>query len=271
MMQSFDRWNYYLYRNAWRFGGLPHEEQKLSKESYTSLLRDGGLFVRNTYDFDCKKETGFWYLIKDSFTPLEELPSKKRLKIKNALSLFDFQLVDKKVLYENEFVNHYDNLLTLHQEKNKQDFMDDFFYYLEQENCEYWACFTKEGHDFAGFAINYVSDNACDYKITCILPKYHANSFYTYYGLFYAMNEHYLGKKHFRYVTDGSRTITEHSGIQDYLIQNFNFRKAYCQLEIHYQWWMKIAVNLLYPFRNIITLPRIKAVLNMEAMQRGTK
>lgn len=85
------------------------------------------------------------------------------------------------------------------------------------------------------------------------------------------MNEHYLGKKLFRYVTDGSRTITEHSGIQDYLIQNFNFRKAYCRLEIHYQWWMKIAVNLLYPFRNIITLPRVKAVLNMEAMQRGAK
>lgn len=262
---------YYLYRNAWRFEDVPHKETKLEEKQWRELLKNGGLFVRNTYGFDQKEKSCFWYLIKDDFTPLEELPSKKKLKIKKALNLFDFQLVDKKTLYDNDFVGHYKKSLELHHEKNKQDFIDDFFYYLAQENCEYWAIFTKETHDFAGFAINYVSDNACDYKITCILPKYHANSFYTYYGLFYAMNGHYLGKKHFRYVTDGSRTITEHSGIQDYLIQNFNFRKAYCQLEIHYQWWMKIAVKLLYPFRNIITLPRIKAVLNMEAMQRGAK
>lgn len=271
MTQSFDRWNYYLYRNAMRFDGLPHEEQKLSKESYRNLLFRKALFVRNTYDFDCKEETSFWYLIKDSFTPLEELPSKKRLKIKNALSLFDFQLVDKKVLYDHDFVEHYKESLDLRHEKNKQDFIDDLYFYLDHEICEYWACFAKDTHDFAGFAINYVSDNACDYKITCILPQYQANALHTYYGLFYAMNEHYLGQKHFKYVTDGSRTITEHSGIQDYLTQNFNFRKAYCRLEIHYRWWMKIAVNLLYPFRNIITFPRVKAVLNMEAMQRGAK
>lgn len=262
---------YYLYRNAWRFEGLPHKEKKLDEKQWHNLLKKGGLFVRNTYDFDCKEETCFWYLIKDSFTPLEELPSKKRLKIKNALSLFDFQLVDKKVLYDNDSVKHYEESLALYHEKDKDGFLADFNYYLKQENSEFWACFEKETHDFAGFAINYVSDNACDYKITCILPKYHANSFYTYYGLFYAMNEHYLDEKHSRYVTDGSRTITEHSGIQDYLTQNFNFRKAYCRLELHYRWWMKIAVNLLYPFRNIITLPRIKAVLNMEAMQRGEK
>ena len=34
---------------------------------------------------------------------------------------------------------------------------------------------------------------------------------------------------------------------------------------------MKIAVNLLYPFRKIIPLQRVKAILNMEAMQRGEK
>ena len=85
------------------------------------------------------------------------------------------------------------------------------------------------------------------------------------------MNQYYLQEKGFRYVTDGSRTITEHSQIQDFLIQNFNFRKAYCQLEVHYCWWMKIAVKILYPFRKIIPLPRVKAILNMEAMQRGEK
>ena len=85
------------------------------------------------------------------------------------------------------------------------------------------------------------------------------------------MNEYYLGEKKYRYVADGARSITEHSHIQDFLIQNFNFRKAYCQLEVHYCWWMKLAVKMLYPFRKIIPLQRVKAILNMEAMQRGEK
>jgi hypothetical protein len=72
-------------------------------------------------------------------------------------------------------------------------------------------------------------------------------------------------------VSDSARTITEHSQIQDFLIQNFGFRKAYCQLEVHYQGWLKWMVKMLYPFRNIMPLKRVKAILNMEAMQRGVK
>ena len=85
------------------------------------------------------------------------------------------------------------------------------------------------------------------------------------------MNQYYLQEKGFRYVTDGARSITEHSHIQDYLIEKFHFRKAYCHLSVYYQWWLKIVVKLLYPFRKIISLPRIRAILNMEAMQRGEK
>ena len=54
-------WNYYIYRNAWRFNGPPHEEQNITKEACNNLLHISGLLVRNTYDFDCKKETCFWY------------------------------------------------------------------------------------------------------------------------------------------------------------------------------------------------------------------
>jgi hypothetical protein len=30
---------------------------------------------------------------------------------------------------------------------------------------------------------------------------------------------------------------------------------------------MKLAVTLLYPFRKIITIPQVKAILNMESMK----
>ncbi|CDA57052.1 unknown [Prevotella sp. CAG:604] len=41
--------------------------------------------VRNTYDFDCDKETLFWYVIKDKFGGMEELSSKKRNQVKKSL------------------------------------------------------------------------------------------------------------------------------------------------------------------------------------------
>ena len=103
------------------------------------------------------------------------------------------------------------------------------------------------------------------------MARYKHNATYPYYGLYFTMNQHYLQTSHFKYVSDGSRSITEHSQIHDFLIQNFKFRKAYCQLAVHYKWWVKIAVKMLYPFRKIITFPRVKAILNMEAMQRGEK
>ena len=75
MKNEWNEWKYYVYRGAWRFAGPPHEEQKLDKEAYSNLLSMGGLLVRNTYDFDCQKETFFWYIIKDKFNGLDEFSS----------------------------------------------------------------------------------------------------------------------------------------------------------------------------------------------------
>ena len=52
--------DFYLYRQAWRFDGAPHEEPKLDKKEVGALFRQGGFMVRNTYDFDCQKETCFF-------------------------------------------------------------------------------------------------------------------------------------------------------------------------------------------------------------------
>ena len=86
--------DFYLYRKAWRYDGAPHEEPQLSKTQWKSLLKQGGLMVRNTYDFDCQEETCFWNLIKDQFGGLEELTSNTRSRVKKSLENLSFQLVD---------------------------------------------------------------------------------------------------------------------------------------------------------------------------------
>ena len=49
--------DFYLYRQAWRFDGAPHEEPKSQEQEWKALLKQGGLMVRNTYNFDCQEET----------------------------------------------------------------------------------------------------------------------------------------------------------------------------------------------------------------------
>lgn len=265
-------WKYYIYRNAWRFSGPPHEEQKLSKEACNNLLSMGGLLVRNTYDFDCQEETSFWYIIKDSFGGLDEFSSNERNKIRRSEKVLTFKKVSLDLLKSegwNILKATYEDYAVSDRQMDENVFSE-YLSSCEEQSFDYWGVFDQER--LIGFCTVWLwLPDSCEYGLIGILPEYKRNNTYPYYGLFHSMNAYYLGEKGFRYVADGARSITEHSHIQDFLIQNFNFRKAYCQLEIHYCWWMKIAVKLLYPFRKILSLPRIKAILNMEAMRRGEK
>lgn len=270
MKNDWNDWKYYLYRKAWRFAGPPHEEHKLNKEAYGNLLRMGGLMVRNTYNFDCQEETCFWYVIKDSIVDIEGLKPRVRNKIKHAQKAFVYRQIDLSFLKEKGYPilsDVFEGYASTDRNMNEAMFSD----YISDTSFNYWGVFDKTTSELIGFCCVKLWDNCCEYDLSGIMTRYKHNATYPYYGLYYTMNQHYLKTLHFKYVSDGSRSITEHSHIHDFLIQNFNFRKAYCQLEVHYNWWMKIAVTLLYPFRKIIPLKSVKAVLNMEAMQRGEK
>ena len=263
---------YFKYRNAWRFDGPPDEEEKLDAKSWREILRKGGLFVRNTYGFD-GEESNFWYVIKDHFEEIENLKPRTRTKIRAALKTFDYKLVDFETIKEKGYsiiTETYTDYKVADRKMNKAIFtkyLDD----CQNRSFDFWGVFDKSSKELVGFYAVRIWKDCCEYDQSALKTKYKHGSSYPYYGLYYVMNQYYIDNLHFKYVSDGSRTITEHSQIHDFLIQHFGFRKAYCQLEVHYQWWMKMAVNLLYPFRNIIKSPRVKAVLNMEAMRRGEK
>ena len=262
-----------LYRRAWRFEGAPHLEPKLHENEWKALLREGGLMVRNTYDFDCQKETCFWYVIKDRHEGLDALSSRTRNKIHHAFNHFEYRLIPFEELKEKgyQIIDETYADYAVHDRKMNHDIFMDYLSDCQQKTFDYWGIFDKENGQMVGFCTIWLWDKCCEYGVTGILTKYKRNGSYPYYGLYFYLNEYYLERQGFKYVSDSARTITEHSQIQEFLIQNFNFRKAYCQLAVHYCWWVKIAVKMLYPFRKIIPLQRIRAILNMEAMQRGEK
>ena len=263
---------FYLYRKAWRFEGAPHQEPRLEKKDWQDLLKQGGLLVRNTYDFDRKEDGHFWYIIQDTFQGLEDFSSNERNKIKRANKDLTFKKIDVDLLQRegwNILKATYSDYAVTDRVMDETVFKE-YLKACKERSFDYWGIFDQDR--LIGFCAVWLwLPDSCEYGLIGIMPEYKHNNTYPYYGLFYRLNAYYLDEKGFRYVTDGARSITEHSHIQDFLIQNFNFRKAYCHLAVHYNWWMWIAVKALYPFRKIITLPRVKAILNMEAMQRGQK
>ena len=259
--------SFYLYRNAWI--SSPHNDKRLTDCQCDELLSKGGWLVRNTYGFDQKEPSDFWYIIKDSFGGMAEHTSNERRKIRKALKSFDYRIVNIQTIAENGLeiiksaLEHYPVKDRTMNKKIFQGLLDSW----SVDNHDFWGAFDKANGRLIGFIVVQLYDNACFYDLVMVHPNYKHNATYPYYGFFYSLNEYYLGEKKYRYVTDGSRSITEHSNIQPFLEHVFKFRKAYCKLKIYYKWWFGIVVRILYPFRNVIPNRSVRAVLMMHGMQ----
>ena len=264
VMQHFS-----LYRHAWRCSLPPHLEPQLTDHSCITLLKNGGLLVRNTYDFDQKEQSDFWYIIKEHFGGLEEHTSNERKKIRRSLKSYNFHLIDNETLRNNGFpiIKAAYQDYHVHDRQMSRKIFNAYLDRCEKENFDYWGVFEKESGMLVGFSIVRMWDDACEYDTTVVLPRCKHNATYPFYGLFYKMNEHYLGELKLKYVSDGTRSITEHSNIQPFLEHNFKFRKAYCKLKIRYKWWFGIIVRTLLPFQKQIRNINAKAILRMHKMQ----
>ena len=265
-----DTLGFFKYRNAWRFDGPPHQEPLLQASEWQALLKQGGLLVRNTYEFDQSEETPFWYVIKDRFEGLEELPQRVRNKIRHAERYFEYRTVSYEQFMERVFPILEDTFAhyKIHDRNMDCKVFSKYLEQCQQKSFDYWGIFAKDTGQRVGFCTVNNWGDCCEYQYTGIVSRYLTGGYYPYYGLYHHLNRYYLETLGFRYVSDGSRTITNHSEIHDYLIQNFKFRKAYCRLQVHYNWWMRILVKTLYPFRSLIPIPQVKAILFMESLTR---
>ncbi|MBR5983273.1 MAG: hypothetical protein IK025_06080 [Bacteroidales bacterium] len=263
-----------LYKNAWISEGPPHLNEKISKEECVELLGKGGYMVRNTYNFDTTVPTSFWYVIKDNFGEMNELSSKTRNQVKKSLKTYDVRMVtgDDVIvsglrIFNSALKSYNKNASMVTQQQitemiRRQSANKNVKY-------EYWMVFEKTTNIAVALAINTIKKDCCEYSSMKCDTDYMHNSTYPYYGLIYEMNRHYLQDMRLKYVCDGARSITEHSDIQPFLEKKFNFRKAYCCLQIEYKWWLGIIIKVMYPFRKIIPQKQIQSLLRMEAMRRN--
>lgn len=283
---KIEGWNYY--NHAAVPTCTPHEEPNLAPvEDGTiwSLTAVGGILLLVMYctDFDCKEETQFWHVIKDSFGGMEELSSKMRNQVKKSLKTYDVERITGEE-FRRIALPIYNAAQENYRVKVSLSRQEEIDRLAEAEGKEFWAVYTKNhdddydhdcGRKAVAVAINTVTRDrsrwrgCAEYNTMKCDPMYQHNSTYPYYGLIYEMNRYYLEEQGLGYVNDGARSLTEHSNIQGFLIEKFHFRRAYCRVQIVYQWWFGIIVKVLYPFRRFIKNPKIRGVLRLEEIRRG--
>lgn len=211
-------------------------------------------------------------MIKDSFGGMEELSSKMRNQVKKSFKTYAFKKVGGEEVKSKcyEIVASAQKSYKIHTDVvSKKSWLKWIDYMMKADNFDFWVAYELSSGNPVALAINKIFDDCCDYQSMKCNPVYMHNSTYPYYGLIYEMNRYYLNERGVKYVCDGARSITEHSNIQPFLIDKFHFRKAYCQLEIVYKWYVGIIVVMLYPFRKLIKHSGVTALLNLEAMARG--
>lgn len=265
------RGGYSEYKKCLIWDGETRLERELTAEQRKYLLKSSSAWmIRNIYDWDCGRPTNFWELINDTPRRIEELPSKTRNQIRRCFRDCEIRRLENSELVESDGYTVFAEAFKRYKDVSvniarREDWERSI---LENDTSEFWGVFTREDSRLIAFAINTVKDKSVGYNTLKAIPSM-MNKHYPYFGLLFEMNRHYLEERRFNYVSDGFRSVTEHSNIQPFLEKNFLFRKAYCRMNLQYALWLGLIVKLLYPFRNLIPIKKIRHILNFEEIARG--
>lgn len=226
--------------------------------------------LRNCYDWDCHEETNFWEIICDTFYPIEKLPPKTRNQIRRCqrdcdikmLTSYDLVKSQGYRVFKSAFERYHDITISIPDKETWESAT-----YADKEH-EFWGVFEKGTGELISYSVVTANLKCVGYNTLKAIPE-KMNKHYPYFGLLYEMNRYYLAEMGCKYVSDGWRSVTEHSGIQPFLERNFLFRKAYVRMEMHYAIWLRIAVKALFPFRKIKIIPLIvRHLLKFEEINR---
>lgn len=271
------RWT--LYQGALVWNGNPRTDVPTQAEAQQAVAESGAMFARWTTDFDCGHPTEWWHCIKDNPFDLQKISAKHRYVIKQGLKNFDVRLIDDIEKYVEDifkvdiaafavYPSAYRPILD--REKQLQ--------YIKgwKERYIVFGAFSRETNELCGYARVREKAHYILFEQQKTLPameKLQVNA-----ALVYAVVMHYNDRlsPNF-YIIDGERNIKHETNFFQYLIKYFEFRLAYCKLNIEYNSRMNLIINMLYPFRGGVKLLRkfhplinnVYCVLRQEEIRRS--
>ncbi len=251
----------------------PHLDIGLSRnEIKQEVKNNNAFFARWTTNFDSKKQSVFWYIINDKKCDLKDYSVNTRSKIKRGLKKLTVKKISKKELLKSGYsvyknaLERYDVVL---QKLNQNEFKKEIESLGEQ--WDFWGVYCSKSQNLVAYSLNRIVDDYCDYSTIKFDPMY--LKYYSSYVLYYSMNKHYLNDSNFKYVNNGTRSISHQTNIHDFLIDKFKFRKAYCKMEIEYAPFFKMLINAFSLFGYVFSLiplnifRKLHVVLFQESIQ----
>ncbi|WP_175507770.1 GNAT family N-acetyltransferase [Halomonas korlensis] len=256
---------------------MPHCDAGVSPSRAMVLLAiHRAYLIRWESDFDCETPTEWWHVIKSEPEELEALSANTRSKVRRGDKRFLVEPASRKQILETGhavYCKAYERYDTFEPMMTREDFCEAIMA-LPAET-EFWVVRHRQSGEMVAFSENLVSDDACFYLSIWSTPD--SLRQYASYALIYRMNLHYLNERGLRYVSDGARSISHNTGIHDFLIERFGFRKAYARLHVVYFPLLSPVVFALYPFRQRISqaqgplCQKVNILLKQEAIRRSFK
>ena len=231
--------------------------------------------VQWTDGFRPANEPSEWYsVICRKFRPLDALSSKERNKFRRGLRDCEVRRISVKELADEGYQvycaawEHYGGQIPVTNE------------HLFQQGVLREAPYPDLLHNWGvyvnGRLIAY-AQNQIHGKVEVSYSSIKLDPAYLHlrpsYALIHKMNEYYLDSLGFEYVNDGSRSIHHETNIQEFLMHNFCFEKAYTTLYVYYRWPLRWLLKIVYPFRDYVGQAdsRLKALLELERFRRASR
>ena len=276
--------------NGWRYynhallpTSAPHESVDIKSLEDGSIWRmwDGRipLLARWTSNWDCGRETEWWYCIKDSPFDIDLIKSNYRYKIHKGERNFSVKRIDPMCFIDEicevqckAYAEYDSKYRPSNITRNK---MVDGIKNNNRNGLVYYGAFGNIDCQLYAFMIVKYGKNHAELlvqKADPVAEKKQVNAALIY-GVLKDMREMFNGEWYF---FDGERNINHETNFQNYLIKYFGFRRAYCKLNIKYRPILYFGIKLLYPWRKIINrldkyryIHMLNSLLIMEDISRS--
>mgnify|MGYP002393591936 CR=1 FL=1 len=233
------------------------------------------LFARWTSNFDCGYETNWWYVIKDAPYVFDELSSGQRKDIRRAFK--------KCYVIKINALDYVEDILRVHKEAilrykkwnqkiNEETFKENIR--KNSSNFDYWGAFSLNNNQLIGYMMVSIVDQDCVELNVAKFSSIHLKTQMSD-AMYHTVLNYYLNEKQYKYISSGQRSINHVTNTEDYIIQRFKYRRAYCTLNIEYNPRIVRIIKIIYPFRkllkmldNINIIHKVNAVLLMEEIKR---
>lgn len=231
---------------------LPHAVPAGIQASAPHALKaSNAMLARWTEHFGQAADSGWWFVMRDGAYSRETLSSNTRSKLSRGGRRLEARQVssDEILLYGYEVckaaVSRYGRGEFLPSRKAFTARVEAAA--LHPSSMEFFGVFR--GGDMLAFSENHVQDNGVFLESIWYDPS--GLKDYSSYVLIDAILEEYIVHRECRYVSDGSRSIYHETGVHDFLIEKFGFRRVNADMHLMYSSSFALAMQMSRPLKGL--------------------